>query len=134
MKKRLAGIAALAALIATPALAADLSRPIYTKAPPPPPPAFSWSGCYLGGHVGGAWARTRVTDVGNGAAAFATAGVPGQEFDSDTSGVIGGGQVGCNWQSNNFVFGLEGDVGYLGIRGSVLDPGTTSNTMVGIDN
>ena len=34
------------------ASAADLPRkaPAYT-----PPPAFSWTGCYLGGYVGGAW-------------------------------------------------------------------------------
>ena len=41
MKKSLGGIATLAALIATPVLAADLSRPMYSKAPPPPPVASS---------------------------------------------------------------------------------------------
>src|SRR4051794_22888136 len=35
------------------ASSADMA-PLY-KAPPPPPPIFSWTGFYIGGHVGGAW-------------------------------------------------------------------------------
>ena len=62
MRKLLLGVIAVAALVAGPALAADLrARPIY-KSPPPVTPYFSWTGCYLGGNVGGAWAYKSVSD------------------------------------------------------------------------
>src|SRR4029077_14096917 len=61
MKKFLLVGAALAAHIASPALAADspVIVPTYEDAPPAPPPAVYswWTGCYLGGHGGGAWGR-----------------------------------------------------------------------------
>jgi outer membrane immunogenic protein len=108
-------IAAITAAIATLALsgaanAADLPVKAY-KAPPPPPPVFSWTGCYLGANVGYGWGprsidafddRTRATDVGN--------------WDFNGSGVVGGGQVGCNWQTGALVFGLEGDFQGTGVR------------------
>ncbi len=52
---RLAYFALGALTIASPALAADLGTPLPTKAPPlaAPVPYFSWTGCYLGGHLGG---------------------------------------------------------------------------------
>jgi outer membrane immunogenic protein len=34
----------------------------------------------------------------------------GWGWSGDASGVIGGAQVGYNWQSNQFVYGLEGDI------------------------
>jgi outer membrane immunogenic protein len=82
------------------ALAADLARP-----PPPPPapvyvpPPFSWTGFYLGGNVGGAWAQGNVTD-----------NLTGASFSGSSNGAfIGGGQVGFNYQFSNLVVGLEGD-------------------------
>ena len=58
MKKFLLGTVALVALGATvPALAADLgARPAYTKAPVYAAPIYNWTGFYIGGHVGGAFA------------------------------------------------------------------------------
>jgi outer membrane immunogenic protein len=44
--KRLLASALLGSLIAGPAIAADLGRPIYKA--PPPPPVYNWTGCYLG--------------------------------------------------------------------------------------
>jgi outer membrane immunogenic protein len=91
----LVGICA-AAFVAAPALAADLPM----KAPPAPPlPVFSWNGFYIGANIGGAWSHTTVNDV-----------VTGLSFGTDSSGFIGGGQVGFNYQMNNFVFGVEGDI------------------------
>jgi outer membrane immunogenic protein len=55
----------------------------------PTPIAYNWSGFYLGGH--GGWA------FGGG--------------DFEDGGVLGG-QVGMNWQWNNFVLGVEGDIGW----------------------
>jgi outer membrane immunogenic protein len=108
MKKFLLGGVALAAMLVGPAMAADMpvKAPVYKA---PPPVVFNWSGCYIGGNVGGKWARTddRVT----------IADVPGNPgvtsvFPSESSStLIGGGQIGCNWQAagSNWVFGVEGD-------------------------
>ena len=61
-----------------------------------PPPAISWTGCYVGGNVGYAWAPTTWHDNG-------------LEFAShDADGVIGGGQVGCDYQVGAWVFGIQG--------------------------
>ena len=109
------------------ASAADLPRkaPAYT---PPPPPPFTWTGFYVGLNAGGHWAKDDVTTAASvpnfgalGAASF-DAGAAGT---NEPSGFIGGLQLGYNWQINNFVLGLEGDVN--GLTGketrSVLYPG-----------
>ncbi len=49
------GILTLAAL---PALAADLPPRIVTKAPVMVAQVYNWSGCYIGGNVGGKWGNT----------------------------------------------------------------------------
>ena len=51
MKKILLAAAALTALAAAPAMAADLARPepVYKAPPPPPAPVYIWTGCYVGG-------------------------------------------------------------------------------------
>ena len=101
MKFLLAGTALLT-LAAGTAMAADLGRPapapVYKA--PPMAPAFSWTGFYLGGNLGGAWDKSNITDS-----------VFGLNFgNGNSNGVfIGGGQVGANYQVNNFVFGVEGD-------------------------
>ena len=45
-------------------------------------------------------------------------GIPGSGWNDSASGVIGGGQIGYNWQANNvfngFVFGVEADFGGTG--------------------
>ncbi len=58
MKKFLLAGVALSAFIAGPAMAADLPvrGPVY-KGPPPVVTYFSWTGCYVGGHVGGLWVQ-----------------------------------------------------------------------------
>ena len=56
MKKFLLGTVALVALDAAPAMAADLAARPYMKAPPAVmAPIYSWTGFYIGGHVGGGW-------------------------------------------------------------------------------
>jgi outer membrane immunogenic protein len=99
-KVLLAGIAlALGTGVAS---AADLP----VKAPPVyVPPAFSWTGCYIGGNIGAAWNRTNWTDSLFGL----TWG------NTHQTRFIGGGQVGCNYQFNNpgLVVGVEGDFDWV---------------------
>src|SRR5215472_3405488 len=121
-------IAAIAALIGTPVLAADIA----VKAPPPappPPPVFSWTGCYLGGHVGGAW----ISKQFNGPFEFSaptlfgsltgrvTVPLTDQSVDDNGSGgFIGGLQTGCNYQyAPNWVVGIDGDASWGGITASI---------------
>jgi outer membrane immunogenic protein len=130
MKNFLTAAAALLALTA-PALAADMAPAprAYTKAPPPPVvQVWNWTGFYIGGNVGGAWARSDVTDVDG----FASDATPGTVTAVRKSGFLGGGQAGYNWQAGQFVFGIEGDGGYMDIGRSVLLTGTSSDTMVGL--
>ncbi len=88
--------AAMVVLGVTGAAAADLG-PVY-KAPPPAPVAavFDWTGFYIGVNLGYGWGRVEGS----------TDGLSGSQ---DLNGVIGGGQIGYNWQAGNWVFGLEVD-------------------------
>lgn len=86
-----------AALMSTAASAADLPR----RAPlPTPPPAVvqqhSWAGCYLGAHGGYAWSGLNLSIIDEAA-------------DLKPTGVVYGGQAGCNWQHGNIVYGGEVD-------------------------
>jgi outer membrane immunogenic protein len=91
--------------------AADLSL----KAPEPPP--YQWTGCYAGLNVGGGSSGTNFSSAAGpgthllGSDPAIVAGSGGGGADAD--GVLGGGQVGCNWQTGMFVLGLEGDFDYF---------------------
>jgi outer membrane immunogenic protein len=107
MKWLLLGTALALSLIAPlPALSADLGpiAPAYPSAPPP----LIWTGCYIGANIGGGWARrtfTNTTKLG--------------EVTLNTSGILGGGQFGCNYQfSQNFVVGFEGGASGADVSGS----------------
>ena len=100
------------------------------KAPPSPPAAtYSWTGCYVGGNIGGIWEHdnapiTLFDPTGIATLAF-TSGRIASGFSYDRSSVLGGGQLGCNWQATNWVVGIETDFDGTGLRG-----GGTSNTAV----
>jgi outer membrane immunogenic protein len=58
------------------------------------------------------------------------AGLLGSAFTDESAGVLGGGQVGCDYQLNsNWVIGLEGDVSAAGISGSAADPSLTGRSF-----
>ena len=101
-KSLLIGVA-FSALIAAPAIAADLSRPVYRPPPPVVVPVWSWTGCYFGGHIGGLWATKDWSNVGPG--------FPIGSFGShDTDGFLGGIQGGCDYQfAGGFVIGIQAD-------------------------
>jgi outer membrane immunogenic protein len=110
--------AALAVVICAPASAADL--PMVTKAPVAPP-VFSWTGCYIGANIGYGWGRATATT---------TSGAFGGSASQDLDGVVGGGQIGCNYQWTNVVWGIEGD--FQGTGQSQSD--TFTSTGVTVDN
>ena len=95
-----------AAMFGGAALAADMGRPVY-KAPPAGalPVSYDWTGFYVGGHVGYGWADKSWTD------AF------GLGTSHTADGFLGGGQVGFNYQINQFVLGVEGDVSWANLKG-----------------
>jgi opacity protein-like surface antigen len=87
------------------AIAADM--PSYR----PPPVVWSWTGLYLGGHVG----------AGSGSSPFSDpAGPPIFGGTVRGSAALGGGQIGYNWQVPNtaLVFGLEADADAISADGS----------------
>jgi outer membrane immunogenic protein len=114
------------------ASAADLAvkAPVYKA---PPPVYFTWTGFYAGANAGGAWGTTTATDIP--ATNTLCWNRCGDRFSSKPSGFTGGGQAGYNWQFGNFVLGVEGDIGYLGVKGvaaSSISPTTLVNTSGGV--
>lgn len=113
--------AATAALSASSmSFAADLAnRSVYAQpAPVPPLPVYNWTGFYIGGNIGGAWANGTVTD-----------NVTGASLSGSNAGVIGGGTIGYNWQfAPNWVVGVEATFDGTSIKnnntvnGTYLDP------------
>src|ERR1041384_1009924 len=113
MKKLLLASVGMLALGVASASAADIARR------PPPPPAqpvyvapFSWTGAYVGINGGYGW----------GTSSFST---PFPSGSFDTSGGLVGGTLGYNWQANQIVFGLEGDIDASWIKGSGTCAGLT---------
>src|SRR6266704_725672 len=119
MKKFLLGTVALIALGATaPALAADMAARPYTKAPTYSAPTYNWTGFYIGGHVGGAFAGDNSLSGNDGR-------------------FLGGVQGGFDYQfAPTWVFGVEAQYSWLGSSNAgVLFPGgflvTSRNDQLG---
>jgi outer membrane immunogenic protein len=92
------------------ASAADLGSRTVSRAPVVAPvPFFSWSGLYVGAHIGGGWGDNDWSVVGTGVTA-----------SHDVSGFLGGGQIGFNYQINQWVFGIEGDMSWADLSGDGL--------------
>ena len=92
--------------------AADLGARPYSNAPVYFQPGYDWTGIYIGANVGFGWGRSSDTSALSA----------GPTLFSDTNrskldGVVGGGQIGYNWQMQNWLVGLEGDFQGTGQRG-----------------
>src|ERR1700747_670637 len=107
MKKLLLGMATVMAF-AAPAAAADMPARTYAKAPvyTPPQAIYNWTGFYVGGHIGGAWAGD------NG-------------LSGDGGRFLGGVRGGYDYQfATNWVVGAEAQYSWLtNSNGSVAFPG-----------
>ena len=95
-----------AAALTVPAVADDYRWPQFDQ---PYRPSL-WQGLYAGAHLGWGWS-------------------------GDASGVVGGGQLGYNWQSQQFIFGVEGDISAadIGVSETVVVPGAVLNASASID-
>lgn len=116
--KRL-GLALLIAVSGVaPATAADLPSRILTKAPAVTDPAYNWGGWYVGGQIGGVWGTSEIGNAFvNGAAPIANQ----QTFAAASpqlspAAFSGGGQIGYNHQIDRWLFGIEADASYTGLR------------------
>ena len=100
--------AALVLTMAGSAVAADIPL----KAAPPVAARFSWTGCYLGGHVGGGFAHKDITDPvqlvqDSFAGTPITTGVT--TVSPSPTGAVIGGQIGCDYEfASSWVIGIEG--------------------------
>jgi outer membrane immunogenic protein len=111
-KLHLLGLGTFAAMmLGGAAQAADMP----VKAPPPPPPVmYNWTGFYIGGHVGGAWADRNGHDRFDGTTNCvdfdAIVCFDDHDFGRNRGRLIAGGQVGFNYQVNQWVWGVEGQI------------------------
>jgi outer membrane immunogenic protein len=114
MKKLL--LASTAAIVA----GAAFTSPVAAR-PPVPASVYNWSGCYAGAHVGAGWGRTDFSNPGTLPLPVAPVG---QSLSTRSpGGLVGGGQVGCDYQFvSNWVVGLAGDFSWADIDGQADDP------------
>jgi outer membrane immunogenic protein len=108
--------------LASVAEAADLA--IRKAPPPPPPPLWSWTGFYIGAHVGAGWSHKEFKTQNE----FCL----GDEFDGfacenrdrgshNAIGGLGGVQVGFNWQAGWWLFGIEAQYSWARLKGDHAD-------------
>jgi outer membrane immunogenic protein len=114
--------------LVSPTFGADLP---YAKAPTITAPVYDWTGVYVGVFGGGGFGNHNVNN-GTGTTPFAN-------FTANYSsqGALGGGEVGYNWQSGNYLVGIEGDLFWSGIKGndaSQVFNGAFPITSVDADN
>ena len=106
MKRQLLAFACATLFGCSIASAADLA---VRKAPPPPAPISSWTGFYIGAHVGTGWGTTE--------SEFSDIAL--RISQTSTNGFLGGVQVGYNLQlSPAVVIGVEGDFSGTSIKGT----------------
>lgn len=134
--KNIIAVAAVLAVSAVSANAADLAARPYTKAPAMvEAAAYNWSGFYAGVNAGGAFDDTRETVSPTGL--FLTEPfAPSNPLRTDTSTFdrahfTGGGQIGYNWQTDRWVFGIEADANYLDGRSTVSTNRVLAAPLVG---
>jgi outer membrane immunogenic protein len=110
IRKFLVSTVALVAVSGT-AFAADLP----SRAPPPvyvpPPPIFTWTGFYVGIEAGDQFGRSSTGIIAG----------PGAQPTYFPNGFVGGGYAGYNYQINQFVVGIEGNVDGSTYNGSAVD-------------
>jgi outer membrane immunogenic protein len=120
MKRIITAAATAAVLLAGTAVGTAADMAVKARPMAPPPVIWSWTGFYIGGHVGAGWGTTESTLTGaqigppiNTNVAFT---LPFSQTSS--SGFLGGVQAGANWQAGWAVFGVQGDIAGADIKGT----------------
>src|SRR5581483_10010960 len=115
MRRHMRLVVAAAALLGICANGVASAADLAVKAPRAAPvPLYNWTGCYIGGNAGGAWNRMDTIRL------FTDPAIPAYlDYGRETeSGFIGGGQVGCDFQTTNWVFGVQAEFDFGGVKGS----------------
>ena len=84
-------------------------------------PVTSWAGFYLGGNIGYGWGNGNLDATAVAPSLFPNAFLnadASRTLDPGSKGVIGGAQIGYNWQMGSLVTGVEADFQGSGIKGS----------------
>ena len=126
MKKLATCVIAVAGMIGTPAFAADMA--VKALPPLPPAPVYSWTGFYGGLNMGVGFGRasadvdyfapsTIIFGTVCGPVGFALC-INNGSNTGHMNGPIGGVQAGYNWQSGNYLLGLETDFQWTGQSGT----------------
>ena len=106
MRRFQCALLAAVALIGFTSIASAADMAVKARPMAPAPAALTWTGCYIGAHIGGARGHDNWTTI---AGPFA---------EHDISGFIGGGQIGCNYQTGALVLGVEGELSGASVTGS----------------
>jgi outer membrane immunogenic protein len=107
-------VGAAIALVAPSAMADGYVQPAKYYSP------WSWTGCYLGGNLGGGWTdrkADRLTQDG------IVGPVPGDYGRNRESGIVGGTQIGCDLQvDRSWVIGVQGQFDLSDMNGRIQVP------------
>lgn len=125
MKRIVLPLALMGVLAGTSAFGADIARPVYKAPVVAAPLPFTWTGFYGGVFGGGGFGSEDPVDINE----YAWQGLPGVPsnaafhtwiYDMKPAGIFGG-TLGFNYQTGSFVFGIEGEAGYIRSTGGAAD-------------
>lgn len=122
MRIAMAAAAVTGLVVINTAKAADLPARMPLKAAPAIIGAVpTWGGFYVGLFAGYGWGDAKATEAFDANTGFFY-NFTRTPYAFNADGFFGGGTVGYNMQSGAIVYGLEGELGYLGLKGSAIDP------------
>jgi len=119
MRYKIASLAAAAIVFGGVQIAPAADMAVKAPMAAPVPYLFNWTGLYLGVNAGWGFDRRNIDLApGTGMAVFFAANEFPTSIAPDANGFIGGGQIGYNWQMQNFVYGIEADFQGSAIKGN----------------
>jgi len=83
---------------------------------------FSWTGLYVGANAGAAWIRDCFTYQSGSSLGL-------DDGCQSASSFIGGGQIGFNWQTGTWVFGIEGSGDWAKLESNAVSPSFGGDTI-----